>query len=91
MWCNVVMDLIKDEFPFVVFEPGDEYPGLLYYQGDGATIVMHINEFCIVVGKIIYYIKEYYNIDIIRYLYLYLPKEFYLPYQRDNTIDDILN
>lgn len=98
MWHHDIMDIIKKEFYFIEFEERDIQVDPLwtsyFCRGNGAVINIGYEIICVIIinhnnrpYKVEMISKEE---DVIKELYEYLPKEFYLPYQRDKTIDNIL-
>lgn len=99
MWSNDVMNLIEKEFPFVKFsskfKSDDLWTDNVY---DGNNVIINVGHSLIgllVISPIgdeytkTYVIHEGY--DVIKKLYQYLPKDFYLPYQRNDKINTIVD
>lgn len=96
MWSDDVMNLIEKEFPFVKFSPKSKENDLWAYEDN--NVIINIGDSLIgllVISPIgdeytkTYVIHEGY--DVIKKLYQYLPKDFYLPYQRNDKINTIVD
>lgn len=99
MWHNDAMNIIINEFPFVKFKEReflkpDPLMTKHFYIGNGAVINIGYE----IIAVVTLIDDKPYNVnmisyedDIIQKMYEYLPKEFYLPYQRNEKIKNILN
>lgn len=99
MWVDDAMNIIIKEFPFIKFKEReflkpDPLMTNYFYIGDGCVINMGYEMIAVVIliDDKPYKVNMISNEDdIIKKLYEYLPKDFYLPYQRNDKINTIID
>lgn len=96
MWSVDVMNLIEKEFPFVKFSPKSKENDLWAYEDNNVIINIGDNLIGILImnpvsGDCIrtYVINE--GCNVIKEIYKCLPKDFYLPHQRNDKINNIID